>query len=96
MIEPFFKKHGCVELVMDEYRERVCVHEKKPGKMFCASLRDCRTKIDICIFDAKTNQFPAVFEISTTISFEIRISKMIYACGKIFVFDDWFKVSDSI
>lgn len=94
LVAPFYEKHACLKLVIDECRKRKLAHKTERSSrttktMNCAAF-DGR-EVDIHEYKDDSNEFAKI----RTIKYEIEVKNVIYACGNIIVFGHGLVVSDS-
>lgn len=95
-VEPFYEKHGCLKLVLNEYRRyrmqsydarAISLYRLSPrmSKMCCAVWKDDAKEIEIHEFDENVELWAKL----ETVSFEIgSIFDCVHAIGKLFVFGE--------
>lgn len=87
IVEPFYEKHGCVNLVEDEYRIRgqdsaTLGSQRFSNSIYCADMIVCGS-IMLQQFDMDAK----LFECMESIEFETpHLKYLIFSCGKIYVF----------
>lgn len=93
-VEPFYEKHGCLKLVLDEYRRyrkrsynsgaiSLCRIAPPVIKLFCTAWKKGAKEMEIYEFDENLELWAKL----RTVTFEIGpISYCVYANGKLFVF----------
>lgn len=94
-VEPFYKKHACDKLVMDEYRKRAFANKSKRlcrsmKKMYCTTFD--QYEIELHEYKDNTNEFSHI----QTIESGIEVKNVIYNCDKLYIFGHEREVSDSI
>lgn len=92
-VEPFFEKHGCGNLVLDEWCKRTGVQKpielrRFQPALFCADLKGIRGFfMEINIFKY-TDEHTGCFEKVKTIPVKPLRKNWIFSAGKAYLFDD--------